>query len=61
MIVRRSQLVVCIQGKEHNNNIINKRKVLRPTDGNTSYIAGWTLTLKPDGNAFFQQSAVLNH
>ena len=43
--------------------VIDKGKTVRPTvtDGITSYKAGWKLTREPDGNAFFLQSAVLNH
>ncbi len=49
-IVRWSQLVVCMQGRQQHN-IIDKRKTLGPTDGNSSYIAGCKLTLEPDDNA----------
>ena len=36
------------------NKFIGKRKPLGPTDGFSNYIAGWMLTIEPDGN-------VLNH
>ena len=59
MIFRWSQLVVHIQGKK--NKLIGKRKSPGPTDGITNYIAGWKVTLEPDGNVLLAQSAVLNH
>ncbi len=46
---------------EKKKKIIGKRKNLGPTDGITNYIAGWKLTLGPDGNVLLAQSAVLNH
>ena len=61
MIVRWSQLVVHIQGKTIHKYSEIKVKILRPTDGITNYIAGWKLTLEPNGNVLLAQSVVLNH
>ena len=41
--------------------VTDKRRTYGPTDGITNYIAGWKLTLEPDGNVLLAQSAVLNH
>ena len=47
--------------KEKINKVTDKRITYGPTDGITNYIAGWKLTLEPDGNVLLAQSAVLNH
>ena len=41
------------KGKKYNKHSYMKNKNLGPTDGITKYVAGWKLTLEPDGNAYF--------